>query len=247
MITIKKIKTLKPRVQIRKVAFAAREIFKGEVVDSEYINALREIVKESEEIAEEDKSAIDLLFTKATLDNLIIFEDIYYKLYSALGTDKVDWDSVDATGHLESTKRIVFPRRLLLDRVRSPYNIGAIFRSAESLGVEHIYLRECGNISSPRCIKTAKGTLDNVPYSIISDISEAKGPFYALETGGHDMATFSFPPDATFIIGNEEHGLSLDSLAVIKDKVTIKQSGAKGSLNVSVAVGILLYAWSCSN
>ena len=247
MITIKKIKTLKPRVQLRKVATSCFEIFKGAEYNDEFIIGLEEIVKDSSELTQTDKEYILALFNKANADNLIIFEDIYYKLYSALGTDKVDWDSLDDSGKLSREDRVVFPRRLLLDRVRSPYNIGAIFRSAESLGIEHIYLRECGNIDSPRCVKTAKGTLDNVPYSIITDINEAKGPFYALETGGHDMASFVFPQDATFIIGNEEHGLSSDSLAVIKDKVTIKQTGAKGSLNVSVAVGILLYAWSISS
>ncbi|MFP4430621.1 MAG: TrmH family RNA methyltransferase, partial [Spirochaetaceae bacterium] len=67
---------------------------------------------------------------------------------------------------------------------------------------------------------------------------------FALETGGRPLEEFAFPPSGVVLIGNEELGLSREARALAGDRVcTIPMAGAKGSLNVAVAVGILLHAW----
>ena len=157
-----------------------------------------------------------------------------------------DWDLVDGQGRLDAEGRRQLPHSLFLDRVRSPYNIGAVFRSAESFCVDHIYLRRgCGDVTSPRCARTARGATETVPYTIVDDLEVLKGrTVFALETGGEALSSFSFPEDAVCVIGSEEDGVSADVLGMCSSRVTIEQFGSKGSINVSVACGILLHAWA---
>ena len=247
MITIKKIETLKPRLKIRKVGELMHLSYKGEKLENEYVRSLLSILLSSELVSERDKEFFRKGFENYLLGENLAAEDIYYRVLTILGEEVADWDFVDTEGKLDVSKRTVLPHRLLLDRVRSPFNIGAIFRSAESLGVEHIYLREgCGDSNSPRCLRTARGALDVVPHTIVSSLDEIEGPFFALELGGKSLPDFNFPSSGVCVIGSEETGVSPDALRLCSDRVSIPQLGAKGSLNVSVATGILLYSWSIS-
>jgi TrmH family RNA methyltransferase len=74
-----------------------------------------------------------------------------------------------------------------------------------------------------------------------------EGPVFALEVGGVPLDQFNFPPRGTVILGSEEFGLGAQAEAAAKaglGKVSIPLLGAKVSLNVSVAFGILMQAWS---
>ena len=245
MITLKKIKTLKPRVQLRKCASQAFLASKGEVFEDGYILGLKDILLSLDLVQERE------YFEKAFLElengNLKRGEDIYYKCLAILGEEVADWDIIDSDNKLDNSIRIVKPHYLLLDRIRSPYNIGAIFRSAESFGIKHIYLYECGDITSPRAIRTSRGAIEVVEYSIINSLDEVKGPFFALELGGAPIQEFSFPTEGTCILGSEESGVSPECLKLANSslgKVEIPLHGAKGSINVSVAAGILMYSWN---
>jgi len=77
--------------------------------------------------------------------------------------------------------------------------------------------------------------------------SFSDGPFFALETGGTPLADFSFPSRGIIIAGSEELGVSPEALAAADGslgRVSIPSYGAKGSLNVSVAFGIVMQAWA---
>ena len=66
------------------------------------------------------------------------------------------------------------------------------------------------------------------------------------KTGGIPINDFSFPRQGTVIIGSEELGISPEAKSIVEESagiVTIPTYGAKGSLNVSVAFGILMYYW----
>lgn len=244
MITLKKIKTLKPRVQLRKCAGQAYLASKGEIFESEYILGLKDIALSLDFVS--DKEYFEKAFLELAAGNLKRGEDIYYKSLAILGEEVADWDIIDSDNKLDNSIRKVMPRYLLLDRIRSPYNIGAIFRSAESFGIKHIYLYECGDVNSPRAIRTSRGAIDVVEHSIINSLDEVKGPFFALELGGKDIKEFSFPAEGTCILGSEESGVSPECLELAKSslgKVEIPLHGAKGSINVSVAAGILMYSW----
>ncbi len=177
---------------------------------------------------------------------------IRYRILAFCGATPGDWDfiiqKVDGEGNstpkLDSEKRIVFPLSVYLEDIRSPFNVGSIFRTAESFGVSRIYISP--DTASPlhrRAVRTARGC--EIPWEIrrISEISPDEGIF-ALELGGEDIDHFQFPAQGMVIVGSEELGVSPEALALAKNrKVSIPLYGAKGSLNVSVAFGILMHAW----
>jgi TrmH family RNA methyltransferase len=72
-------------------------------------------------------------------------------------------------------------------------------------------------------------------------------PVFALETGGAPLDSFSFPKAALIVVGSEELGVSPAALAaagISAGRVTIPIYGAKGSLNVSTAFGIVMQKWA---
>ena len=133
MITLKKIRTLKDRTQLRKAALLMYRESEQRRLDDDYLEGLRSIVLSSPVLAQSDKSGLDALFSSylASRDPLCA-KDIYYMLLRLLGEEPAEWDFVTEDGRLDASGRTVLPHSLFLDRIRSPYNIGAIFRSAES-------------------------------------------------------------------------------------------------------------------
>lgn len=246
MLTTKKIRTLRPRTRLRKVAeLCGREGARGQL-DIDYARELMDIALVSEILPGSEKPRIEGFF-KLWLEegDLRAARDIHFRLLAVLGEEPGDWDLVDSAGRLDSSKRVVKAHSLFLDRIRSPYNIGSIFRSAESFGVDRIYIREgSGDVESPRCRRTAMGALDSVPWEIVKGPGEVPGEMFALELGGEEISSFDFPEKAVCALGSEEDGLSPDTLSLCSSRVSIAMLGAKGSVNVSVAAGILLHAWS---
>ena len=178
-------------------------------------------------------------------------EDQSQSLLSKLGAEPSDWDFTDQSGALDETQRIVQDKVLVLDRIRSPYNVGAIFRSAEAFGVSKIILVE--GTASPdhvRALRTSRGTTSVISWSFMSeaDVVSFLGTYdpkqvIALELGGVSINDFPFPSRGVAVLGSEEFGISPAVLSCCKSRVSIPMGGAKGSLNVSVAAGILLQRW----
>jgi TrmH family RNA methyltransferase len=72
------------------------------------------------------------------------------------------------------------------------------------------------------------------------------GELIVLESGGVPVSQFAFPAQGVLIVGNEELGVSPSLLSKANRRVSIPLAGAKGSLNVGVAVGIALSWWEAS-
>ena len=244
MITKKKLETLKERTRLRKISIilhqAAFDVKTGKEVDWEYINDVLSLT---------DYDKID-----TTLDSeAIVFklEDISKDLLRVLGAEPSDWDFRDSTGALDAKTRIIQDKILVLDRIRSPYNVGAIFRSADSFGISKIILVE--GTASPehvRAQRTSMGTTATVDWAFMTEeevVSFLKSydpsQVLALEVGGEDINAFCFPKRGVGILGSEEFGISPAVLACAGRRVSITLGGSKGSLNVSVAAGIFMQHW----
>jgi TrmH family RNA methyltransferase len=185
-------------------------------------------------------------------------------LRSETGQFPSDWDfdAADPTGGLNPDKRCVFSgMQVYLEDIRSPFNVGAIFRCAESFGAEKLYLSPfCADPNHPRAKRTAMGCVSVLPWQRLekdpfdkADLSGSTEPFlgeapvFALETGGIRLEEFQFPERGIMIIGSEELGVSPNALVradASLGRVSIPIFGAKGSLNVSVAFGIAMHAWA---
>jgi len=183
---------------------------------------------------------------------------IRHILVAETGRCPADWDFLYA-GRLDPSQRRIFPGMFVyFEDIRSPFNVGAMFRTAESFGVEKIYLSPlCADPRHPRSLRSSMGCVDILGWerlefndleknSLIS-VSEREGlQVFALETGGIPLEKFEFPEKGILIAGSEELGVDPQSLELADagyGRVSIPCYGAKGSLNVSVAFGIVIQAW----
>ena len=244
MLTIKKIRSLKPRVRVRKLGGIFHEAYSGVQYGFDYLSSCLSQLLSEDLLEEKDRKDILLFFNNGREG----WEDIYYRTLYILGEAPADWDARTESGDTDWGKREVWEHYLFLDHLRSPYNVGSVFRSAESFGVKRIFVSP-GNADPmhPRSLRTSRGAVEGVDWAWcdISSIPEDI-PVFALETGGVDMWDFSFPKTGICIIGSEESGVSREALERAErslGRVSIAQYGAKGSINVASATAILLEHW----
>ena len=145
------------------------------------------------------------------------------------------------------------PLSIVLHDVRSLYNVGSIFRTADGAGVEKIWL--CGITGTPgtersRIEKTALGAEKKVPWEYQKDslsvIRELKANGYEivlLEQIEESISYQDYQPKSPvcLVMGNEISGVSDELLALADRAIEIEMSGLKNSLNVTVAFGIIAY------
>ncbi len=151
------------------------------------------------------------------------------------------------------------PLEALLDNLRSAWNVGAIFRSADGLGINKLYL--CGITPTPAnqaVTKTALGAEKSVTWEYARnalDIASAlKAKHYrviALEQDERSVSllryTVPLPTKTLLIVGNEVTGVDPDLLDLCDHILHIPMRGNKRSLNVAVAFGIAAYALTQTN
>ena len=183
------------------------------------------------------------------------FNNVKHILLTATGRDQADWDFTSFSGELDpAARQINKGMHVYLEDIRSPFNVGAMFRTAESFGVEKIILSPfCADPRHRRAQRTAMGCIDIMPWERQALFSAAEKqtdnplPVFALETGGLPVNEFHFPSRGLLIAGSEELGVSpqaLEAASASFGRVTIPVCGVKASLNVSVAFGIALNAWN---
>lgn len=142
---------------------------------------------------------------------------------------------------------------LILENVRSAYNVGSIFRSADCFGISKIYL--CGitcKTDHRELQKTALGAELSVAseynadiQSVIRLLKEAGYTIIALEQTHESLSlsTYEWSRDGkyAFIFGNEVEGVSEEVLSMSDIHIEIPQIGTKHSLNIANAASILLW------
>lgn len=142
----------------------------------------------------------------------------------------------------------------LLDNLRSAWNVGSIFRSADGAGLQHLYL--CGTTPQPPHAgihKTALGAEDTVTWSyapnalwLARELRANGMRLWALESGLQAQSLFaahtaSHHAPLVLIVGNERSGIDPDILPLCERTLWIPMLGIKESLNVAIAFGIAAY------
>ena len=174
-----------------------------------------------------------------------------HALLRATGQAPADWDLIDpCTGQPDpGSRQVNLGLKAYLEDLRSPFNVGSIFRTADAFGLEELVLSpSCADPLHPRSLRSAMGAVELLPWRRASLEEEAgEGPLFALELGGTPIDSFDFPERGMVVIGSEELGISRQSRALCQfGTVSIAMSGAKASLNVAVAFGILMHEWRSS-
>ncbi len=141
---------------------------------------------------------------------------------------------------------------VLLHNIRSLFNIGSIFRTADGAGVSKIYLTGyTGCPPRPDISKTALGADEFVPWeyhkdpvALIKRLKKEGIQVVALERTKKSTDILKFKPKypVCMILGNEIEGVTKELLKLSDKVVEIPMRGKKESLNVSVAFGVAAYA-----
>ncbi len=144
------------------------------------------------------------------------------------------------------------PVSVIIENIRSLYNVGSMFRTSDGAGIEKLFI--CGYTACPprrEIDKTALGSTESVPWewrrSAKEAIDELKAKGYtivALEHTDKSMsvweAPFHFP--LCLVVGNEVEGVNQETLDACDEAIEIPMYGIKQSLNVAVAYGIGVYS-----
>lgn len=143
---------------------------------------------------------------------------------------------------------------LIAYNIRSLHNVGSIFRSADAFGVERLYLTGItGQPPRREIAKVSLGSEDRVAWEHRDDVLSL---IVELKSQGITVLALEMSPDSlaisvterrnkiALIVGNEVEGLDKTVLAAVDEIVEIPLTGGKKSLNVSVATGIALFAFT---
>jgi RNA methyltransferase, TrmH family len=136
-----------------------------------------------------------------------------------------------------------------LDRVRNPYNVGAVLRSAAFFGLTGALLGAPapGPDLAPTAVRVAEGGVEHLLLARTTDLADTLARLRArgarvIGADGHAATSalgFRFGRPAILVVGNEREGLGERVRAQCDAVVAVKGSGKMESLNVGVAVGVL--------
>ncbi len=220
---------------------------------SEYIKQVVQVLLKDPKLPPSEAAELKRLLQADDLDQLRICNFARNSLLAIIGTFPAEWDLVIAP-HKQNTdenglvkKRDFFPEMCVYaEDIRSPFNIGSIFRTAEAMGADKVYISpHCIDPEQPRAIRSGMGCIETMGWERLALEDLPKDlPIFTLETGGTNINDFVFPEKGICIIGSEELGVSPEALAkATYGRVTIPMKGLKASLNVGVAFGILMQKW----
>ncbi|MBX2984694.1 MAG: RNA methyltransferase [Bacteroidia bacterium] len=145
------------------------------------------------------------------------------------------------------------PCVVVLDNIRSAYNVGAIFRTADGFLLERVLL--CGITPTPphkEIYKTAIGAENSMQWEYHQDVAKA---IVTLKQQGYFIVALEQTSDSTLlqdwiwkkgtkfalVLGNEVDGISDSAMPLCDAYIEIPQFGTKHSFNVAVAAGMLIW------
>ena len=238
---------------IRGIAEKGTEYNFTSMTRADYVKEITKVLLKDPKLPQDAAEELRDLLAAQPFDELRLCNCARNHLLTLIGTFPAEWDLVIAP-HAAPTEedgtvrqREFFPgTAVYAEDIRSPFNLGSIFRTAEAMGAEKVYLSPfCTDPEQPRAIRSGMGCIETMGWDRVPlEQLPADIPVFALETGGTPIEEFKFPKQGICIIGSEELGVSPEALArATYGTVTIPMKGLKASLNVGVAFGILMQKW----
>ena len=219
----------------------------------EYTKKLVEILLKDPKLSPAAADEIKILLNSEPFDELRLCNCARNHLLALIGSFPAEWDLVIAPHSSLLNKDGAVKARsfykgvsVYAEDIRSPFNMASIFRTAEGMGAEKVYISPfCTDPMQPRAQRSSMGCIETLGWertdlnSLPEDV-----PVFALETGGTPINEIVFPKQGICIIGSEELGCSPEALKRAQyGRVSIPMKGLKASLNVGVAFGILMQKW----
>lgn len=144
------------------------------------------------------------------------------------------------------------PVYVVLNSIRSSYNVGSIFRTSDGAMIEKLFL--CGYTPHPpkkEVLKTALGSQNSVAWEyhkdakeVVNELKKSGVKICALELTDKSVPYYNINSETfpiCLIVGNEITGVSQDLIDLCDFSIEIPQYGIKQSLNVAVAYGIAVF------
>lgn len=220
---------------------------------AEYVKEITKILLKDPKLSKEAAEELTSLVNAEPFDELRLCNVARNHLLTIIGSFPAEWDLVIAPHAAPTDENGIVKQRdfypgvcVYAEDIRSPFNLGSIFRSAEGLGAEKVYISPfCVDPTQPRAVRSGMGTIETMGWERcpLSELPEDI-PVFALETGGTPIEEFEFPEKGICVIGSEELGVSPEALKrATYGRVSIPMKGLKASLNVGVAFGILMQKW----
>lgn len=138
--------------------------------------------------------------------------------------------------------------QLIAHNIRSCENVGALFRTADSLGIEKIWLSGYTPVPpDPKIQKVALGAENAIPFThhvaiedVLKELKNQQIPVYALELTAEaiELRAFHAPDRLALLLGTETTGIPPSLLEQCDGTIQLKQHGIKESLNVTIATAI---------
>lgn len=167
---------------------------------------------------------------------------------------KLSYEEITAQRYSLEDKDLIerLPLVVVLENVRSLYNVGSIFRTSDAVAVERLILTGfTGHPPRKEIEKTALGATESVPWEYEKDslqvVQNLKKDGYQIAVLEHcDQTTnvfhYSWNQKLALILGNEVFGVTDEVVEMADIALEIPMFGVKQSLNVAVAYGIAIYA-----
>ncbi len=166
---------------------------------------------------------------------------------------KLSLSELDRLSPEEFKSQQKLPIIIVLDNIRSLYNIGSVFRSADAFLIEAIYL--CGITAQPphrEIQKTALGATDTVhwqyfenTHDAIKSLQQHQYKIYSVEQTTNSILlqnlTLNVNDKIALVFGNEVNGVDQDIINQSNAVIEIPQFGSKHSFNIAVSAGIVMW------
>ncbi len=144
-----------------------------------------------------------------------------------------------------------YEKLLICDGLRDPGNLGTVIRTANALGFDRLILSDdCADVYNPKTVRAAMGALFRLQMDCVHDIPAS---IAAMREAGYDIRAAALRDDAqplgtyrvtdrtVFVIGNEGHGLSEETVNACSGSVIIPMAEGAESLNAAIAASLLMW------
>lgn len=178
-------------------------------------------------------------------ESFLISEDVSSKL-----SETMNPQGIFAVCKMQNTGEEFFDKMIALDCVQDPANTGAVFRTAEALGIKGIITFNCCDIYNPKVLRASMGGVLRLETINCNNLEELllklKGEGYKVYSTVPDKNAASitktdFSSKCVCVIGNEANGVEENVKSVSDELITIPMKGNAESLNVGVAAAITIW------
>jgi tRNA(Leu) C34 or U34 (ribose-2'-O)-methylase TrmL len=228
-------------------------ILSGKQAEKESLRSYADYLKGSGEtdfISELDDVLAETDFSRLTEKTHFL----YHRIKESFGYADPEKRLIISDSDSETPKMPKTDIVVILENIRSAFNAGSVIRTCECFGVKELYLAGITpGADNPKTRKTSKSSENNLKIirtdSIKDTISELKRSGYRIagaETAVNSTDISDYKPagKSAIVFGNEELGITADTLKLCDDIVSIRMRGIKNSLNVANAAAVFVYEFT---